>query len=272
MKIQVVVPTINLWNKYTKQCLESIQVAMVRAKQHQIDCRLLLIDNASTDETKEEAGKMVSEVFSHKRNEDRWGFQKSVNFGVNDAFSRGYDIVLVCNNDIIIHPEAIWRLTERFAQGDVGMVTCLDIQGEMTEKKLNPLLINNLNAIEKVPVPEAPHPNFSAFALTKDTWDKVGEFDELYTPAYFEDNDFHYRMKLAEIRAIVLPTAMFYHYGSRTQNEAAENNMPIVSGGMFENARGAYVRKWGGKPGEEKWLFPYGDVTLLITDTKQTKV
>lgn len=268
MRIQIVVPTINLWTKYTKQCLESIQIAMVRAKEHSIDSRLLLIDNQSTDETIQEAGKMVSEIFSHKRNEERWGFQKSVNFGINDAFSRGYDIVLVCNNDIVIHPEAIWRLTERFSKGDVGMVTCLDVQGEMTVKNLTATFIDTLNVNEKLSVEEAPHPNFSAFAITKETWDTVGEFDELYYPAYFEDNDFHYRMKLANINAIVLPTAMFYHYGSRTQNEAAENGMPMVSGGMFENARGAYVRKWGGKPGEETFTTPYNNSISLITDTK----
>ncbi len=89
MKVQIVMPSINLWNKYVKDALISVQEAMVSAKTHGIDCRLLFIDNASTDETKAEAGKMVSDLFSHVRNEERLGFQKSVNFGVNDGFERG---------------------------------------------------------------------------------------------------------------------------------------------------------------------------------------
>jgi GT2 family glycosyltransferase len=243
---------------------------MVHAKAHSIDSRLLLIDNASTDETKEEASKMVSELFAHKRNEDRWGFQKSVNYGVNDAFERGFDIALVCNNDIIIHPEALWRLAERFGKDGVGMVTCMDVRGEVTERGLQPFQVNELNAKEKEIVDEAPFPNFSAFAVNKQCWLNVGEFDELYAPAYFEDNDYHYRMKLANIPAIVYPPAMFYHYGSRTQNESAENGMPMVSGGMFENARAAYVRKWGGVPGSETYTNPYNEPLKNYSITKQS--
>ncbi len=271
MNVQIVVPVVNLWNKYTKQALESIQIAMVRAKEHSIDCRVLLIDNQSTDETKEEAGKMVSSIFSHKRNEERWGFQKSVNYGIQDAFDRGYDITLVCNNDIIVHPECIWRLVERFQQSDVGMVTCMDIRGEMAEKNLAPARISEINANDKKSTDEAPNPNFSAFAINKETWETVGEFDEVFAPAYFEDNDYHYRLKLAEIKAIIYPPALFYHYGSRTQNESSENGLPVVSGGQFENTRALYVKKWGGLPEHEIFKHPYNDQKLIITDVKQKK-
>lgn len=273
MKIQIVLPTINLWTKYTRNAIESIQIAMVRAKEHHIDCRLLLIDNASTDETVIEAGKMVSDVFSHKRNEERWGFQKSVNYGVKDAFERGFDVVLVCNNDIYLHPEAIWRIADKFTNNsdlDLGMVTCMDVRGEVTEKKLLPQEIGLLSAKDKESVDESPHPNFSAFAVNKECWETVGEFDELFAPAYFEDNDFHYRMKLAGVSAIVYPPAMFYHYGSRTQNESQENGLPLVSGGMFENNRALYVKKWGGVPGSETFTSPYNDPLNHHMDTEQT--
>lgn len=270
MKIQIVMPSINLWNKYTRQAIESVQIAMVRAKEHSIDCRLLFIDNASTDETKIEAGKMVSSVFSHKRNEERWGFQKSVNFGVNDAFERGFDVALVCNNDIVLHPEAIWRISERFGKEDVAMVTCMDVRGEVTERQLNPLGVSQISAKDKEGVEESNHPNFSAFALSRECWEMVGEFDELFEPAYFEDNDYHYRMKLAGVKAVVYPPALFYHYGSRTQNEANETGLPCVSGGMFENSRALYVKKWGGVPGEEKFISPYNDPMNHHSDTKQT--
>lgn len=271
MKVQIILPSVNLWDKYARQAIESIQVAMVRAKEHKIDCRLLFIDNASTDNTKIEAGKMVSDLFSHVRNEERWGFQKSVNFGINDAFERGYDIAFVCNSDVVLHPEAIWRIVERFEKGDISMVTCMDVRGEMLEKKLEPWNIGSLNANEKESVEEAPHPNFSAFAVNKECWDYVGEFDELFAPAYFEDNDFHYRMKLSAQKGVVYPPAMFYHYGSRTQNESAENGLPVVSGGMFENNRAFYAKKWGGVPGSETFLQPYNDPTNHHTLTKQTK-
>jgi GT2 family glycosyltransferase len=267
MKVEIIVPSINLWTTYTKQCIDSLMDAMMRAKSHDIDCHLILIDNASIDETEVEASKMESLLFHYHRNSDRWGFQKSVNFGMTYGFEHGAELVMVCNNDITIHPEAIWRLAERFTKDPVGMVTCMDVRGEMQEKDIMPVSIGVLQTFEKEAVEEAPHPNFSAFMLSKTCWEAVGEFDEVFYPAYFEDNDYHYRMKLMEIPAIVLPAAMFYHYGSRTQNEA--EGSPIVSGGMFENNRAAYFKKWGGVPGEEKFTHPYNDESKLLTATKQ---
>jgi GT2 family glycosyltransferase len=272
MKIQIVMPAINIWSKYSRPAIESVNEAMMRAKVHGIDCRLLFIDNASTDETKVEAEKMVSELFAYQRNEERWGFQKSVNFGVNDGFERGYDVVLIVNNDIILHPEAIWRLAERFEKGGAGMVSCMDVRGEMTENGIVPRDIGRLLSQDKEVVEEAPNPHFSAFVVDKVCWDTVGEFDELFAPAYFEDNDFHYRMKLTGLLAVTYPPAMFYHFGSRTQNEAQENGLPIVPTPAFENNRAFYARKWGGVPGSEKWEHPYNDPLVPITRVKQTPV
>ena len=262
MKVEIVIMSINLWSKYTKRAVDSIMDAMVSAKKHNIDSHIILIDNASTDNTKVEAEKIASDLLYYKRNEERWGFQKSVNFGVTFGIENKADFILVCNNDIILHPEAIWRLVERFNGSLVGMVTCMDVRGETT-----PGAICQINANDKAGVDEAPHPNFSAFMISKEVWEVVGEMDELFAPAYFEDNDYHYRMKLLEIPAIVLPIALFYHYGSRTQNEAIGE--PIVTSPMFEQNRAKYVKKWGGLPGEEKFTIPYNEEGKDIIYTKQ---
>lgn len=269
MKVEIVIPTINLWDKYTKPCLDSIMTAMVHAKNHDVDCHVVLIDNASTDKTQEEASKMNADLLFYQRNNERWGFQQSVNFGVNYGFEHGADVALVCNNDIILHPEAIWRLVERFGKDAVGMVTCMDVRGEMRESGIMPGMIGSLSAKEKEKVEEAPHPNFSAFMVSKECWEIVGEFDEIFAPAYFEDNDYHYRMRLLGILAITYPPAMFYHFGSRTQHEANEKGTPIVSGALFENNRAFYVRKWGGIPGAEVYERPYNDETKTLKSTKQ---
>lgn len=271
-KIAIVIPCINLWAKYTKPTIDSALEAMVRAKPHDIDCHILLIDNASTDETATEALKMVSELFTYRRNTERWGFQKSVNYGVNEGFKNGADIALVLNNDVILHPEFIWRIGERFEKGDVEMVTGMPVDGEMKQRNMKPSDISFMNAKDKESLDEPPHPCFSAFALNKECWDTVGEFDEVFAPAYFEDNDYHYRIQLAGLLAILHPPAMFYHFGSRTQMEANENGRAMVPSPMFENNRAAYIKKWGGMPSQEKFEHPYNDSSLLITDVKQTTI
>lgn len=266
MKVQVVIPCINLWSKYTRACVESVFKAREKAMAVGIEVRVLLVDNASVDETREEAGKLVSEFFSHTRNEEMWGFQRSVNYGVNDGFARGFDYVLVCNNDIILHEDALIRLERRMILAAVsskmprvGMVSCMDVRGESTPETFATLVSKDKEAVE-----ESKHPNFSAFMVNRNCWEDVGEFDELFFPAYYEDNDYHYRMTLAGYEAICLPTAMFYHYGSRTQNEALSR--PITDS-SHQHKR--YVGKWGGSPEHETYKHPFGNNDNLITWTKQ---
>lgn len=270
MRIEICIPCINLWSRYTKPALDTLLTAMIRAKAHGIDSHIILIDNGSTDETQAEGSKLNAELVHYHRNDERWGFQKSVNFGVKYGIEHGADAFLVCNNDILIHPEAIWRLVERLSKGDVGMATAMDVRGEVEQIGIPPAAVGSLSALDKEKVDEAPHPNFSAFMVSKDCWEVIGEFDEVFYPAYFEDNDYHYRMKLAEVPTIVYPPAMFYHYGSRTQNEANENGQPLVPSGMFENARAAYVQKWGGVPGSEQFILPYDNQSKTIKSVKQS--
>jgi GT2 family glycosyltransferase len=275
MKMQIVIPCINLWAKYTRSCVDSLNAAMAAASARGVETRLLLIDNASTDETSKEASKIVSDVFGYQRNEERWGFQKSVNFGVNDAWTRGCDMALVCNNDIVMHPEAILRLAEGFVKVrtslDVGLITCMNVRREVDEKKIEPKNVGALLARDKEGLGVTPHPDFSAFALSRRCWKEVGEFDEIFAPAYFEDNDYHYRIKLAGMDAITYPPAMFYHYGSRTLEEASENGKRTVTSEAFNRNRAMYGMKWGGRPGGETYTTPYDEAMTPITATKQSQ-
>lgn len=275
-KVQIIITSINLWEKYTKPCIDSIKT--------KYEHRILLIDNGSTDETKTEAGKLVSSTFSHHRNEKAACCAKSWNFGVRDAFERGYDYVLVLNNDVLLHPQTIDRLVERFEaskqkliaeapvmtteqiepgvniQAPIGpthfeyeelaMVTAMNIRGECE----TPEDIFKKDAEPYHIVGEAEHPDFSAFMITKQTFEKVGEFDENFIPCYFEDNDYHYRINLAKLKAITLPSAIYYHYGSKTQTESGT---VVSTNGTFDNNRAYFVRKWGGMPGRETFTVPF---------------
>ena len=267
IRVGVVMPGINLWDKYTKAAIDSVFIAFESAKANDIECSLLFIDNASTDNTREEATKLDARAdFMFKPNDERWGFQKSVNYGVGLFKDRDY--ALVCNNDILLHQDAITQLVKRFTESQnphLGMVTCLDVRGECIE----PEDIYKLSVEDKLACPEATRPNFSAFMVNRMCWDTTGEMDELFFPAYFEDNDYHYRMELAGIVAIVYPPAMFYHYGSRTQNEGIEDGKPLVPPPAFVDARARYYTKWGGYPEHEQYKTPYNDPAKTIRDTQQ---
>lgn len=271
-KIGIVMPAINLWAKYTKPAIDSvIEAIRIATLDSKVECCFVFIDNGSTDETQEEAPNIKEQFgafghrFEYQRNEDMWGFQKSVNFGVNRVFEKGYQIALVLNNDILLHPKALIRIAERFEQGGVGMVTCMDATAECGADPSN---IYGIDDEEKSRnCPESEHPHFSAFAVSRDCWERVGEFDEVFFPAYYEDNDYHYRMRLVGIKAVMYPPALFFHYGSRTQNEAL--GRPISDS---HNQHMFYIAKWGGSPGQEKWSIPYDDPHKTILKCKQHEI
>jgi GT2 family glycosyltransferase len=245
MSLTIVIPCLNLWTKFTKPCLDSIKTGY--------PYRIVLVDNGSTDETCDEASKMVGAAFQHRRYENNTGTARSWNWGIVDGFEKGADWVLVLNNDILLHPACIDRLVQRMQQdqGAVGLVSALDVRGEVG----TPQDVFNIHSDSKADVAESEHPNFSAFLLSRRCFELVGPFDEAYYPAYFEDNDYHYRILRAGLRAIVHPPAMFYHYASRTQYEARTS--PVVTGKDFEKNRVYYIRKWGGPPGGEKFCEPF---------------
>lgn len=94
---------------------------------------------------------------------------------------------------------------------------------------------------------------FGAFALTAETIDQVGWFDENFHPIYFEDNDYRYRCGLYGVLVEDLP--------GQTQHD---NSSTIYSGFKMHNNRtfpknaAYYQDKWGGPPGAETLIAPFG--------------
>jgi GT2 family glycosyltransferase len=104
--------------------------------------------------------------------------------------------------------------------------------------------------------PTDQEPDFSCFAVQPESFlDKFGRFDEAFSPAYFEDNDMAYRLKLAGAKVARLRYAPHYHAGSVTQNW---NGKQVVTGPMFRANEAYYIGKWGGKPGHETHTTPFG--------------
>lgn len=87
-----------------------------------------------------------------------------------------------------------------------------------------------------------------SFILSLETWKKVGTFDENFYPAYFEDNDYDYRMKRAGIKVLYtnfLKPAIYNNSMTIKANPDLNKN--------FNKNRLYYIHKWGGEPGKEKF-------------------
>lgn len=94
--------------------------------------------------------------------------------------------------------------------------------------------------------------DWCAFILPKKTYTKVGKFDDVFYPAYYEDNDYAYRMKLLGCKMFKIPFLNPYVYRA---SQTIEKD-PTIKSGYIANKR-IYQEKWGGNPNEEKFKTPY---------------
>jgi len=98
-------------------------------------------------------------------------------------------------------------------------------------------------------------PAFSCFLIARWLWEKVGPFDERFWPAYFEDNDYHLRMKLLGYDFATAPVG-YDHTGSGTVKSFSDTELSIHHA-RFEANKRRYIAKWGGPPHQETFKVPF---------------
>jgi GT2 family glycosyltransferase len=186
------------------------------------------------------------------------------NDGIRWAFSNAANYVLVINDDIVFGPYTINKMIQAITfHKDIVLVTGNNIRDEMAGyNTFGSIRCALETSPEKNTNNWTENPDFSCFMIGPETISEVGKFDENFVPAYFEDNDFHFRIKQAGKLAYNIADAEFFHYGSRTQNAGP----PIVDSYNFERNRAYYISKWGGIPGEETYTTPFNNPNLTIKD------
>lgn len=240
--LAVIIPVLNCLD-YTKKLLSTIKT--------KYKYKLILINNGSTDET----GVFFNKL---KNQKDTTVFNFNTNYGVGPSWNLGIKIAIqkfscnkffIPNNDILLNENTIDLLCEAIESPKTALISARDISGEVNY----PEEVINIKTENTGKTSEAPE--FSCFMLKKETIKEVGFFDEKFYPAYFEDNDYHYRIRLKGKVALKLHKAVYFHFGSRTikSNEEVRNKSNI---GYMIN-REYFFKKWGGEPGHELYKTPF---------------
>jgi GT2 family glycosyltransferase len=96
--------------------------------------------------------------------------------------------------------------------------------------------------------------NFSVVLLSNALYTELGAFDEQFYPAYFEDSDYLYRLKLKKkcLQRIDYSLDPRDFMASQTYEKEPQKYMNII----FENKE-RYIKKWGGLPFMEQYRKPY---------------
>ncbi len=104
--------------------------------------------------------------------------------------------------------------------------------------------------------------SYSFFLLRKWAYCQVGKFDERCKPAYFEDNDYDYRLRiLAGLIREEVNNATFDHVGSATTNAMSQQDR-MLRHLLFRKVKRYYESKWGGEPGKERYTEPFAGLDL----------
>ena len=193
----VLMLTLNNFN-LTRQAMDSI------ANQN-IPTLPMIVDNGSTDGTQTWALSKVPRILF----KDNHGVSHGWNAGLDFFFSVSrqggrFEHVLVVNNDVILPP---WFYRDLLSY-DAPFVTGISVD--------NMELIRTPR--EKKVVHLQPCPDFSAFLIRREVWEKVGQFDESMK-FYAQDIDYHIRAVKLGI-PLLNADVPFYHERSSTLRNA----------------------------------------------------
>lgn len=199
---------------------------------------IIIVDNASTDNTVDRIGDVQASVRVIRNLENR-GFAAAANQGRKLASG---EILILINPDISAEPGALNQLTSRLAEDGVGAAggALLDESGRqqrgfqfrrfptLLTMLAEVLLLNRvwpgnpwnrryrcLDADDSKPQ-FVDQPAGACLAVRREAWESIGGFDESFYPVWFEDVDFCRRLVDRSWKIAYCPDARFTHAGGHS--------------------------------------------------------
>lgn len=225
MTVAFCIPTYNSFDK----CVEAIHAVM---RSSLIPDLLVIIDDSGTGASLPTLVPVLSEYHQQGRNVLLWVHERRCGVATSwNQFFRdtNHDYVIIGNDDAIVHTHTIEQL--------------VNTANEYPEEIFFPADGQNGNT-------------FSLFLLTRRGYELIGEFDEVFWPAYFEDDDYSRRITLAGFKHMNVIGASYDHAGSSTLKTYtdAERQQHHV---RFRANRDYFRYKWGGEPGHAIYHTPF---------------
>ena len=210
----------------TRNCLELTKRCVESIRSQDIWNSYIAIDNGSSDGTKE----WMEYTMPFARFNENRGVSFGWNYGLNFILAR-HPHCLVLNNDVII-PK--WFYSKLLSYN---------------EPFVTGVAVENMEQIAQRPerMPLNPHPDFSAFLIRREVWEKVGPFDERMK-LYASDCDYHVRAHRAGIK-MYKANVPFYHERSSTLKLANPTEQAEIHA-QANRDREVFKSLYGCLPGE----------------------
>jgi len=277
-KVSIIMVTYN--NKeYTELCIENLL-----EKTAYPNYELIIVDNASCDETKDylnslkERKSIIKVIF----NENNSGFAKGNNKGISIAEG---EYLIFINNDIIVTRGWVTGLLKYLKDPDTGLV------GPVTNSIGNESRINysykSFQELEDFSerytlnhtgeTLEMDNLAFFCISMRKEMIEKIGLLDEQFEIGMFEDDDYCLRVKKAGYKLLCAEDVFIHHFGSASFNKLTWEQYVNLSSKNLER----FEQKWNIKPAAHKFRsgvtgkepkMTYNDFKAFYKDYQTTKI
>lgn len=213
---------------------------------------LIVVDNASLDDTFEYLNQLQQDHFFHCRvirNKQNAGFAASVNQGIEEAVG---NYICVMHNDVHIRSDLI-----------AGMAALLDNHPDFG--LIGPCTQNTLNPEQSLPIDEEMRDEIieaeylDSFCLMFRS-DLPARFDERYQLAYFEDVDFSLQVRKLDLKLGIAGNLSVEHDYALTTTELG---LETEQAAYWENLY-RFNEKWGIHPPFPEERLDDDDVTRLL--------
>ena len=221
MNISIVIPNYNGENILEKNLPKVLESAG--------NAEVIVVDDASTDESLKKLNNFKTKIKVIK-NEKNLGFSSTVNKGVREA--KG-EIVILLNTDVVPENSFLKPLLEHFEDKKIFAVGCMDksIEGDETILRgrgvgqwKRGFLIHSRGEVNRT---DTLWVNGGSGAFRKSVWEKLGGFDELYNPFYWEDIDLLYRALKSGYKIVFESKSVVVHEHEKGAIKSSYSNFKV---------------------------------------------
>lgn len=212
------------WNsrKHIAECLEHLQASKDAALQ------ILVVDNASTDDTRE----IVRAEFPNVtllENKENLGFVAGNNRGIEYALARDADYLFLLNDDTAVEPDALARLLEVGEANEEAGILSPSIASYFRPEQVylggtinwHDCEAHEVLAKDAKDVTELDYAPGAALLIKAKVVRQIGPLDPDYF-SYYEDVEWSVRCRNAGYRVLGVKGAKIFHKGT-TDDDANKN-------------------------------------------------